>query len=69
MKCPYCNREMESGYIISDGRALAWRKEKYESAIVKQENGIQLSHSFFGAATIKDVYCCKECKKIMFDYD
>lgn len=42
MKCPYCNQEIENGYITSYACAIAWRKEKYESALVKKGNAIQL---------------------------
>lgn len=69
MKCPYCNQEIENGYITSNARAIAWRKEKYESALVKKGNGIQLSYNLLGGtATIKNAYCCKYCKKIIIDY-
>ncbi|WP_394926417.1 PF20097 family protein [uncultured Robinsoniella sp.] len=69
MKCPYCNQEMENGYITSDAMAIAWRKEKFESAIVGRGDGVQLRRNFIGvAATIPNSYCCKTCQKIIIDY-
>lgn len=69
MKCPYCQQDMDIGFITSDARAIAWRKEKYESAIVKNENGVQLSRNVLGgASTINNSYCCRSCKKIIIDY-
>lgn len=68
MKCPYCNEEMENGYITSDARAIAWRKEKYESAVVRKGDGIQLRNTMGNAATLANSYCCKTCQKIIIDY-
>ena len=30
MKCPYCNQEMEAGFLTSDARCIAWRRERHE---------------------------------------
>ena len=69
MKCPYCNQDMQKGYITSDARFLAWREEKHESANVKKGDGIQLAKKVVGgAATVSDAYCCKACRKIVIDY-
>lgn len=69
MKCPYCGQEMEKGYITTDARSIAWRKEKYESALVaKGSNGIQLSRKMVGACNLDNAYCCKSCKKIILEY-
>lgn len=48
MKCPYCQSEMTIGYIVTDGRYAAFRKEKYESAKVSKtdKSGIQLVDVF-----------------------
>ena len=55
MKCPYCNQDMQKGYITSDARFLAWREEKHESANVKKGDGVQLAKKVFGgAATVSD---------------
>lgn len=35
MNCPYCNEEMDKGYINTDALYIAWRKEKHEFARVK----------------------------------
>lgn len=69
MKCPFCNREMENGYLTSDARAIAWRKEKYEPAIIRKGDGIQLARNpFGGAVAIANAFCCQECKRIVIDY-
>ena len=69
MRCPFCDQEMEEGYILSDACTIAWKKDRYESAVVKNGDGIQLSRKYFGgAASIPKAYCCKACEKIMIDY-
>ena len=69
MKCPYCNQDMQKGYITSDARFLAWREEKHESANVKKGDGIQLAKKVFGgSATVSDAYCFKACRNIVIDY-
>lgn len=71
MKCPYCDQEMEAGYIVSDARsAIAWRKDKYESAVVKDKEGIQLARQYFfrSALSVGNAFCCKKCNKIIIDY-
>ena len=69
MKCPYCEKEMEKGYIVTDGLCIAFRKEKFKSAKVgKNEEGIQLAHKYVGAASLENAYCCDSCKKIVLEY-
>ncbi|MBU9724861.1 PF20097 family protein [Diplocloster modestus] len=69
MKCPFCNREMENGYLTSDARAIAWRKERYQPALIRKGGGIQLARNpMGGAAAIANAFCCQECKKIVIDY-
>lgn len=70
MKCPYCENEMEKGYINTDGLYIAWRKEKFESAKVKKnDDGIQLAKQFVSACNLDNAYCCKLCKKIILDFE
>ncbi len=70
MKCPYCNQDMEKGYLVSDATAIAWRKEQYDSARIlsKNSDGIQLDRRLMGAARLSNAYCCKSCQKILLDY-
>lgn len=69
MKCPYCEKEMEKGYLVTDGLCIAFRKEKFESAKVrKYEDGIQLAHKYAGRASLDNAYCCNDCKKIVLEY-
>lgn len=72
MKCPYCGKEMEQGFIqCRDG--VSWQKKERliaalpglakDSVILARDHGSLLS----GAAAI--AYHCQTCKKIVIDYE
>lgn len=70
-KCPYCNSELELGYIqCRDG--ITWSKKKRlvaalpsfnSSSVVLAKGGGMLSGS------VVEAYCCKKCKKVIIDYN
>lgn len=70
-KCPYCGGEMNKGYVVTDGRHIAFREEKYQSAKLHKndENGIQLAFNWFGAAFLENANCCDLYKKIAWTYE
>ena len=63
-KCPECGREMEKGYIISDG--IRWSNEKHELWGLGQEFIVH-----WRLLTIPNVeaYRCTKCKLILFHYE
>lgn len=61
MVCPYCNNEMEKGYIQSrDG--LGWSPKKRMIAALSGT----LSEQELGRAAV--AYRCKACEKLIIDY-
>ena len=61
MKCPYCDNEMELGYIQSrDG--LGWNAKK---RIVSALSGTFADQNLGETAV---AFRCKECKKMIIDY-
>ncbi|MFR2692399.1 MAG: PF20097 family protein [Enterocloster bolteae] len=51
MKCPYCNQEMEAGFLTSDARCIAWRRERHEPGLVSRNDrnsGVQLARKTLG---------------------
>ena len=72
MKCPYCNQEMEAGFLTSDARCIAWRRERHEPGLVSRNDrnsGVQFSQERrLGAAVVENAYCCAACRKIVIDY-
>ena len=65
MKCPYCGKEMEQGYIKSP-QQIFWNKDKDLGP--QGESSIKLSgkfwHGFFNGYSVESYYC-PDCKKII----
>ena len=71
MKCPYCDKEMEKGYIqCRDGVYWAEKIRPVAAIPVFSGNMISLSSDevevFSGKAAV--AYCCRECKKVIVDF-
>lgn len=65
--CPYCNKEMEPGYIHGDRYTLKWiPKEKDKGALLQWfSKGIKLTKPLTNSS-IESFYCDK-CNKIIID--
>ena len=65
MKCLYCGKEMEQGYIKSPSQ-IFWSKDKDLGP--QGESSVKLSgkfwHGFFNGFSVKSYYC-PDCKKII----
>ena len=62
MKCPYCNKEMEKGYIQSR-HGLGWNRKKRVLAI---------DSAWFADQPLEYesvAYRCEDCKKIIIDHE
>ena len=69
MKCPYCNKEMELGYIqCRDGGA--WTKKKYFWEVFSSLHEDSLSLANGAAKNSRTIYAykCSCCKKVIIDY-
>ncbi len=71
MKCPYCGKDMDLGYIqCRDG--VYWCQKKRAVAALPLFGGESISlspssnHIFGGAYA--EAYHCKKCKKILIEY-
>ncbi len=69
MKCPYCEKEMEKGYIqCRDG--VHWTPKKVFVAALSEfgkdsvslENGVGNNRAVYA-------YKCGDCKKVIIDYE
>lgn len=70
MNCPYCNEEMEKGYIDqTDFRfPLEWypaNREKIFFAIESNKRNVRLTSALKSGTII--AYRCEQCKKIIID--
>ena len=69
MRCPYCGKEMELGYIqCRDG--VRWSKNKFFvaalSGICKSATSLKNGASDNSSAVY--AYKCSSCKKVIIDY-
>lgn len=68
MKCPYCNEDMEKGYISqTDFRfPLEWYPAKGGTGFWANKKGnVKLTASLKGGSAI--AFRCAQCKKIIID--
>lgn len=70
MKCPYCNEEMELGYIQCRDGVIWDTQNRLVAALPSvRSNSIALCSGqgiFSGASVL--AYNCKKCKKIVINY-
>lgn len=66
MKCPYCNSEMEQGFLQGMER-LAWVKKPHKVSLLPKQGEILLENNMIKGATFS-ASICKSCKKILLDY-
>ena len=68
MKCPYCNKEMEDGFLKSVHH-ISWGKEK---GCGYQEGDIPLTktkiETFFRGNFVKSCFC-NDCKKVIISLE
>ena len=70
MKCPYCNCDMEKGYIQSRDNLFWCKKLRKVAALPPLGEAIQLvtpENSLFKGEAI-EAYNCPKCKKIVISY-
>ena len=68
MNCPYCEAEMEQGFVQSS-RGFIWSKSKRKLFFLAGDDDIDLtSSSNFLTGSRAVAYLCRRCKKITIDY-
>ncbi len=69
MKCPYCNREMELGYIqCRDGVTWTPKKQPVAALSFLGKDNISLENGAADNSRTVYAYKCGECKKVVIDY-
>ncbi len=66
MICPYCNKEMEIGYLQT-GPRIAWTKKIHKFSLLPKQDEIMLENNVLKGSNFH-AYICKHCKKVLFDY-
>lgn len=67
MYCPYCNEEMEKGYIQSPRQKIFWSEEKKKIFIIPSGLDITLSKGIISTPAVES-YICQKCKKIIIEF-
>ena len=69
MKCPYCGKEMELGYIqCRDG--VYWTSKKVFFAAFSQfgKDSLSLENGAGVSRTVVYAHRCADCKKVIIEY-
>ena len=67
MKCPYCNKQMEAGYIKTPNHASKWTPAKGSNPLTKWANGVRfVGYSHITGTRIPAEYC-PECGKVIIN--
>lgn len=66
MRCPYCQNDMEKGWIDQGRFSLYWTSEKRKpGSLLPLHKNILLSSLFAGGRII--TYHCEQCRKFIID--
>lgn len=71
MICPYCNREMELGYLQCRDGVYWCEKRRWVAAVPPAGDGtVRLGEPYgvFSGGDAAEAYKCGHCKKIILDY-
>lgn len=67
MKCPFCNEDMEKGFIQS-GNFILWTDNPHKiSLLPRGEKEFLVVKNYLGGGTIGG-YCCRTCKRFILEY-
>ena len=67
MNCPYCNGEMQKGYIISTYALARWYADGEKPKWNPKNSGIRLSTNSALDKQIIESYHCAECNKVIIN--
>lgn len=69
MKCPYCEKEMEQGYIqCRDGVTWTPKKQPIAALSVLGKGSLSLTNGAAENSRTVYAYRCDRCKKVIIDY-
>ena len=70
MKCPYCNNEMQKGYVqCRDGVTWTPKKQLVASLASLSAGAIRIGKdSGLSPNSVAEAYHCEACKKVIIEY-
>lgn len=69
MICPYCNDEMELGVIQSQHEINWSKKRRFLSSSAINDDVVVLSEFSFFRGSVVEAYLCRNCRKVIIDFD
>ncbi|HAZ36522.1 MAG TPA: hypothetical protein DCY71_01550 [Clostridiaceae bacterium] len=76
MRCPYCNQEMDKGFIHNPKHVVSWYPEGSKVSFWSyydpdyDTEAIRLTSSgSVWEVSVATAHICKRCKKVIIDYD
>ena len=66
MRCPFCDGEMEKGFLQS-GSMMVWVKKKHYWSLYPKGDEILVDKNYLTGCAVP-AWICKKCKKIMLEY-
>jgi len=67
MNCPYCNNEMQKGYINSTFALARWYADGEKPGLNPLSSGIRLSDNPAHKKQVIDAYHCGGCGKVVIN--
>ncbi len=66
LNCPYCNGEMEKGFL-QGGKVLAWVKKKHYLSMTPKAGEVVLDKNHWTGAAVPS-WICRQCQKVIIEY-
>lgn len=66
MECPYCKKEMRSGYIPSSNSSISWFPDEEYPARVLSDRAVPLARDPWEGAVVRACYC-PDCRRIVIN--
>ncbi len=67
MKCPFCEKDMEKGFLQS-GNLMVWVKKKHMVSLLPKEGEVVLDRNYLTGAAVP-AWICRPCRKIVAEYE
>jgi hypothetical protein len=67
MKCPYCDSEMEQGYLQGPGGVFWSEKSKRFFLYPREQNGDVVIAGSWERSSGDDAWLCRNCGKMIID--
>ncbi len=67
MLCPFCQSEMEKGFL-QGGSILVWVKKKHHLSLLPGEGDVLLDRKYLTNPCVPS-WVCRQCRKVITEYE